>query len=349
MNAYSREDAKMTQGFAILCMLLLHLFCRAGSSVLGTPLIWISADKPLVYWFGFFSEICVPIYTICAGYARQLTVQAAYRDNLKRILKLLKNYWIVVLLFSTIGLAVGGAMPGSLIRFVRAVTLVEHYNGAQWYLNTYILLLLIPSRVLMFPVRKVKPKVGIAACVLLQVLWYFAGRLGFLPEAVNGAVPGFVYKELTNLIGVLPYYWMGAFLCKGKLVDECGAVLAKHFTGRKRNALLLSLGAALFVGFNLLNKSILVGVVSVGVFLIFNLMQKGNKGKAFFMFMGKHSTNIWLTHMFFYCSDPFNGLVQKAKYPVLLLLFMLVLCIATSYMILAINKLFDRVQKGILH
>lgn len=26
MNAYSKKDAKMTQGFAILCMLVLHLF-----------------------------------------------------------------------------------------------------------------------------------------------------------------------------------------------------------------------------------------------------------------------------------------------------------------------------------
>lgn len=68
MNAYSKKDAKMTQGFAILCMLVLHLFCRLGKDVYGTPIIWVSPEKPLVYLFGFFAGVCVPIYSMCAGY-----------------------------------------------------------------------------------------------------------------------------------------------------------------------------------------------------------------------------------------------------------------------------------------
>ena len=55
---YNKEDAQMTQGLAVLCMVILHLFCRTGSDVLGTPLIWLNATTPLVYWFGFFAEIC---------------------------------------------------------------------------------------------------------------------------------------------------------------------------------------------------------------------------------------------------------------------------------------------------
>ena len=69
---YSKADARMTQGLAILCMVILHLFCRVGSDVLGTPLIWLDQTTPLVYWFGFFAEICVPLYSLCAGYAQQL-------------------------------------------------------------------------------------------------------------------------------------------------------------------------------------------------------------------------------------------------------------------------------------
>ncbi len=62
----------MTHGLAILSMVILHLFCRTGESVYGTPLIWVNKTTPLVYYFGFFAEICVPLYTLCAGYARQL-------------------------------------------------------------------------------------------------------------------------------------------------------------------------------------------------------------------------------------------------------------------------------------
>lgn len=53
---YNKEDAQMTQGLAVLCMVILHLFCRTGSDVLGTPLIWINESTPLVFWFGFLRK-----------------------------------------------------------------------------------------------------------------------------------------------------------------------------------------------------------------------------------------------------------------------------------------------------
>lgn len=52
----------------------------------------------------------------------------------------------------------------------------------------------------------------------------------------------------------------------------------------------------------------------------------------FFLFMGKHSTNIWLTHMFFYMYV-FENLVFIAKYPIFILIYMMVLCLMASYVI----------------
>ena len=65
---YSKQDAVMTRGMAILCMVVLHLFCRTGKDVFGRPLLWINSTIPVVFLFGFFSEICVPLYSLCAGY-----------------------------------------------------------------------------------------------------------------------------------------------------------------------------------------------------------------------------------------------------------------------------------------
>lgn len=62
------------------------------------------------------------------------------------------------------------------------------------------------------------------------------------------------------------------------------------------------------------------------------------------LFLGKHSTNIWLVHVFFYAII-FKDLVFKAKYPILILLFMLLLCIATSYVVMFIQKILDRYIK----
>lgn len=64
----ARKDIKMTQGLAILTMVSLHLFCRLGTDVYGTPLLWLNSTTPAVYILGW-SEICIPLYSICSGYA----------------------------------------------------------------------------------------------------------------------------------------------------------------------------------------------------------------------------------------------------------------------------------------
>lgn len=35
----------------------------------GTPLLWLNSTTPAVYILGWLSEICIPLYSICSGYA----------------------------------------------------------------------------------------------------------------------------------------------------------------------------------------------------------------------------------------------------------------------------------------
>ena len=55
-------------------------------------------------------------------------------------------------------------------------------------------------------------------------------------------------------------------------------------------------------------------------------------GRAEFLLLGKHSTNIWLVHMFFYLVL-FGGFAYSAKYPVLILGLMLAVCFVASMLI----------------
>lgn len=345
MTRYSKQDAAMTKGFAILCMVVLHLFCRQGADVLGTPLIWIDETTPLVFWFGFFAEICVPLYSICAGYAQQLLGEkgmGSWKANFKRIKKLLINYWIVLVLFSIIGLLFdpNGAIPGSASKFLMSIVLLYSYNGAWWYLNTYIILLLIPPAVLLAPIRKLSCRTGLSVCLLIQIAWYFVGRLNLWPIIPEEfPVTAFFWKEITNLITIIPYVWAGAFLCKGKMIDRLADIYKDKVSGKYKNLILLALWFALFVGVNLLHKAICFGVVSVISFFIFNLLEKSDGVKKVFNFLGKHSTNIWLTHMFFYLYI-FKDLVTVVKYPLLMLLFIFGLCIIVSYVIMVIERIF---------
>lgn len=61
----TRKDIKMTQGLAILTMVSLHLFCRLGTDVYGTPLLWLNSTTPAVYILDCLYSVCS--YRSCCG------------------------------------------------------------------------------------------------------------------------------------------------------------------------------------------------------------------------------------------------------------------------------------------
>ncbi|MBR2669793.1 MAG: acyltransferase family protein [Solobacterium sp.] len=330
----------MTKGMAILCMVVLHLFCRKGTDVYGTPLLWVSPGVPLAYWFGFYSEICVHIYSICAGYAlyRGYTLFSergrAYISSIHRLPRLLLNYWIVVCLFSVVGLLVRSQnnIPGSFNDFILNLFLIRSYNGAWWYLNTYILLVVL-SPVLLYPIRKASAEFSVIGSLVISVIWYVLNRFNMIPAFPEQTILSFMFKEFQNLMSILPAVWIGAAICKGKFFDR----INKKLKAEKNQSRILIVWILLFVVTNIIEKAVFVLPCAVLTFILFNFWIKPEWVKQVFLFLGKHSTNIWLSHMFFYLVL-FKGLVQKALYPVFMLGFMMILCIATSYVVMAIEK-----------
>ena len=351
MKYYSKQDSVMTKGMAILCMLMLHLFCRTGNDVLGTPVLWFNDTTPVVFWFGFFTEICVPIYSICVGYAQELLYEKnslTWKKNAKRVLRLMVNYWVVLILFCGLGLIFDKSnwIPGTVGSFAKSIILLHSYNGAWWFLNSYVLLLLIPYMISFYPLKKLGYKSGLVVCLLFQIIWYFLTKSG-MTELVSteNQVIFFINKELVNLIGIMPYIWAGAFLCKGKVIEKIGnRIDMQELSLVKRNKVLFFSWGIIFVLTNIVHKATLFGIVGVCSFVIFNLIIKGKVAKNIFLFLGKHSTNIWLVHMFFYMYL-FRGLVTIVKYPLFMLGFMLVLCIGSSYIIMGNENYFCKKMK----
>ena len=335
----------MTRGFAILCMVTLHLFCRKGNEVFGTPLIWINKSTPLVYWLGFYAEICVSLYSICMGYAQYvlyLDGKITVHSTLKRIMKLMLNYWIILVTFSLIGLicSTQKSIPGSVSLFLKSIILIHSYNGAWWFLNTYILFLLIPAKVKFFLVKQLSVRIGLLFCLSFQIVWYLINKFGIWPSVPEEKLfLAFAAKELHNLLGVLPSALAGAYLYKGNTVTKSYYLLCNKIkTKNARKVIMGGVWLFLFVSMNIIHKAILTFAFSLLSFLLFAIWEKSSAAKTVWLFMGKHSTNIWLTHMFFYATL-FTGLVQKAKYPLAMLCFILALCIIASYYEMLLEKI----------
>lgn len=117
-----------------------------------------------------------------------------------------------------------------------------------------------------------------------------------------------------------------------------GMLIAKHnimsYIHPKNisNTILLIVLFVLSIVMCVLHKAIFIVYYATVVFVIFNALKKGKWIKQLFNFLGTHSTNIWLVHMFFYLTL-FPGLVQNFKYPLFIFLGMMVICIAVSYII----------------
>lgn len=344
MRTYQKTDAQMTRGLAILCMVMLHLFCRKGNDVLGTPLLWINESTPVVYLFGFFAEICVPLYSICVGYAQELLYRSNrsdFRSRCSRILRLMINYWIILGIFAILGLIFDSdhGMPGSVWDFAKSIVLLHSYNGAWWYLNTYVLLMLLPPALLLLPVEKLTLVPGLLVCGSFHVIWYALGKLGITSVlSFDSPILQFVQKEANNLIGVLAYIWVGGFLCKYDVVARLSMWYEQKVPKPKQKIILFLLVSVVFAVTNVVHKWVIMGGVALVVFLIFNIWPKGKSTQKVMLFLGKHSTNIWLVHMFFYAYF-LKDFVLWCRNPVFMLASLLALSILTSYVVMYINRL----------
>lgn len=334
----NKKDIKITKGLAIVSMVVLHLFCRKGADVYGTPLLWINSDTPFVYYLGFLAEICVPMYCLCSGYAHYRlgeTNGLTVKRNSKRVLKFLINFWIVLIIFSFIGIiAKCDTIPVSFSAFLGNALLYNiTYNGAWWFVPTYVLLVCLS-----FPLFKLVNKVnGIILFIIgsgqLLFFWLFDSTIKeFL--SVNTVI-SLVATQIINLVGdVLLTYICGMLIAKYNVVS---------FIKKKniKNIWLLTALLLVSVAICIIQKAILMPYYAIFVFLIFNSLTKTKVVINTFDFLGTHSTNIWLVHMFFYITL-FAGLVQNLKYPLFIFLGLMAICIAVSYII---NFIYKRILK----
>lgn len=187
---------------------------------------------------------------------------------------------------------------------------------------------------LSFPLFKLVSKVnGIVLFLVLSgqmaFLWLYDSAIkDFL--SVN-TIMGIVATQFVNLVGDVLFSYV------------CGMIIAKYNVVsfiKNRNIKNIWLLLALFiisVAVCIVEKGILMPFYAIIVFIVFNTINKNKSFIKVFDFLGTHSTNIWLVHMFFYLTL-FAGLVQNLKFPILIFTGMMAICIAVSYVINLIYK-----------
>lgn len=353
-----KKDTQMAQGVAILTMVILHLFNKKGADVYGSPLIWVKPGVPLVYYLGFLCDICVPLYCFCTGYAlfvqfNSMELKKYTKRTHTRLIKFLIHFWVICIIFSIIGIIFDqyGEVPGNIYRFLGNFFLLEHtYNGAWWFASTYVVFILISPFFLKLA-KKADSRVLFIIFAIIFCAYYICNVMDMFDVSPEDYYwKGFLLRKVSDLWYVSFFYVVGMLFAKEKIISRTKQWLDR-VAGKKQNVYLLAAVIVVTLGLCVIEISASMYFFAIFYFICFHVWKKSDRTKKFFLFFGKHSTNIWLVHMFFYLFI-FKDLVFVVKYPVFILAFMLGLTLACSYIIDFIMKLlwkstlFQKLEKG---
>lgn len=327
----TKNDSKMLQGLSILAMVWLYLF-DIDDTGLFTPVLFIGG-VPLSFYLGQLSDFCVFGFAFLSGYAHMLQhgQTGYYKRRLKGLLSVFCSYWLIMIVFSMVGVLVGQGdyMPGSLKRFIlNGLTLENSYNGAWWYLFTYAVLVLISPLLLNWVKRSHPiPVLGIGFGIYC-VAYFVRFKMGYSNWCLGKFGPfGMTLFE----------YLLGALALKYQVFTRLYRIWAR-IPKAARWLLAAGLLLGMLYGHTKVVPSLFIApFTGFMVMTLFDFWHKPQLVQRTFLLVGRHSTNIWLTHMFFY-SVMFKNLVYIAKYPLLIFAFMLAITIPLSMLLRLVVK-----------
>lgn len=338
----TKNQVKITKGIAILFMLLLHLFCTKAYQELYTPLVFIG-NTPLVYYLSLFGDCCVAIYCFCSGYGLFISYknnnEKYIKNNLIRIFKLYVNYWIILFVFVLIIgpiMGMSDMYPGNFKKFILTFTGIDPaYNGAWWFFTTYIILVLISPVINKFIIKYNNVVITVFSLVFYFVAYIqrIRGVIVFDNEILNWGI-----RQIA-LLGTsqLPFIVGGMFAHK-KIYSK----LYKLANKIKYKNLLVTLIIVGMIVVHGIIETLFVAVFTGIIFIcVFNLMEKPKWINRLLDYLGNHSTNMWLIHMFFYMIY-FKDLVYGAKYSFFIFPWLIILCLISSYIV---NFIYNKIMK----
>lgn len=324
-----RNNTKCLQGIAILFMLGLHLFNRTDITNYYDVKIYLGG-APILTHISYIFDACVPIYLFCSGYGLYISEKSGgnTKKRIQRVLKLLVRFWIIMILTCCVGFALGmkEQFPGSALNFIlNALLIKSSYVGAFWFIQTYTILILL-SGVFFKLIKKYSYWIVLPVSLVLYV-----GAFG-IEYVVLGNI---LIEEISLFVNALMLFMrsqfsfvIGMIMAKEEIVDR-GNVLAKI----RNNSILpwLFLILVIIVRANL-RHMIFAPFSAIALIILFGTYNWGKSGEKILLFFGKHSTNMWLTHMQFYMIFT-PALVFASRNVFIIMLTLVVLSLTASYVV----------------
>lgn len=294
------------KGIAILMMLFLHLFNSVENVALCSCTIYIG-DIPLV---SYLVRAANPVacFLILSGYGMWIVTAKGDKNRVSRLLKLMSHYWLIMLVFVTIGTFVRpDKYPGSIVDILGNLTAFNtSYNDHWWFLFPYVCLS-YSSPWLFKITEKIRTR------YVLLITFVIGLGTSFLISRYGSV---FLYKHhlaynLVLYFHLLFPFILGAMTAKFNLFKTVDKYLSMRMGGA---ILLLCILVSVRCCFN---TSVFHSLYMYAVILVFVKMERPRVIESVLKKLGKQSMNMWLIHGFI-CSYFLHDWLYGFHYPVLI-------------------------------
>ena len=349
---FTKTHTQIAKGIAITLMMIHHLF-RFPDRIQDVSYISILSigNTSLEYLLGDFGNICIAMYLFLSGYGLYMSTQKkenfTLKDSAKKAIKFLTSYWVVFIIFVPIGLIWFSEsaryhfnIAGFLANFF---TLSSTYNSEWWFVRLYIELLLL------FPIIKRILKRGIKASLAIILSCYI---IAIVMEVIPIILPGLsmlkknlLYLDIRNIL-----FWQMSF-CSGFIIAKLNlfsrinkSICSRKLDKRSYSIIIILAIISIRIGATYLFQFIGKGnatyvdfILAPPFILICTNFIINSKSKSIFSILGRHSTNMWLTHTFF-CYYYFQNLVFLPKVSILIVMWLALLSLMASILINFVTK-----------
>ena len=327
----NKETSTIIKGVAILMMLFYHLFGRDDLGDLCTPLLYIG-NTPLVK---YLSNACYPVsfFMILSGYGLTYCYkrnQLSLSIQSKRILKLYVHYWLILLIFVTIGHFIKPDIyPNDLLHMLANIVGIRcTYNGETWFLLPYTIISLLSWWIIDF-VYHLNEKRKIIITLIIYSIIFLTTRYIVYHQLENTTLLTILLQPF--FIVQLTFYFSLGILLFRLLENEPTALKAVKPT------IYCIIIIALFIIKSMIKVTIADGLYAFIIIFCISHLQLHRLFHNIFYKLGQYSMPMWMTHTFF-AVYLFQDFIYGFKYPLLIWLILITISYLVSIPILKIGN-----------
>lgn len=329
----SKETSTILKGVAILMMLWYHLFGISDLESMCSPLISVHGKALAAYIAN--ATYPVTFFLILSGYG----LTYVYRHRLlevksqgKRLLKLYIHYWVVLMIFVSIGHFIHPEnYPKDWIHVLANIIGIRcTYNGETWFLLPYAVITLFSYHIIHYVYHLNSRSKIFWTCFIYLIIFLAARYLGnHLPEDI-----------ILNTLLIQPVYWviLTFYFSLGILLYRL--LETNHRFTTIKPIVYVALIIGLFIVKCLFKVTLADGLYALAFIWCFLHIPIHKYVRKVLFEIGRRSMVMWMTHTFF-CVYLFQDFIYGFKYPIVIFLVLVIVCYLTSIPIMWITKILN--------